>query len=255
MKNNQLVYLEDGRKAEYITELNSGEHLVSLLIEVEDSNGVKHEIGNSKEIVSKVLTKPPLELYDKQIKVMLDLKEKTRKDLDALYSEKDKITKELNNYKTDLSKFIINRKDFINAKSIMFFAKGVLEPIVLKDNLTGISVSLSVSIYDGKEKCIGYKIYDNRIDQSFTIDNINTELYFNKSEEDIIQITKNRLDNIKDPTVFYENSWLKIDDKYLSEKLLEYKRDLKAKKYKELRELKLAQIENLKQELNNIDKL
>lgn len=248
MKNNETVYLKDGRKANYESKISESKHLVQVYTTYHDYEEEYEDLGETI-VVDKVFKEAPIQIVSERIKQLEEQKMNLTKEVQQLNVDK----RELTNYitqKTSFKKHIINKKEFMNAKSIAFFTSRDLTPTVFdKDKLRGLKISLHISIFKNEERAWGYKIYHDYGDYSEYIPDPKTDILFDKTQEEIDLIIKERVKKITDPSKISNNIWIRTDDKYLTKELIVYKKDIIDKEQKRDKADKLAKIEKLKKEL------
>lgn len=247
MKANDTVYLKDGRKASYDSKLGE-RHAVNVYHTYHEEDGEYEDLGETI-VVNEVFSKAPTEVVSKRIKQLEDERGKLAKEVQQLNIDK----RELTNYihqKTDFKKHIINKKQFMNAKSLAFFASGKLMPTTLEgDRIRGLKIALNISIFKNEERSWGYKLYHDYGDYSEYIQDNESDILFDKTDEEIEVITIERIKKIQDPTKIQDRLWINIDDKYLTKELVNYKNAIISKENKEEKAKKQDQIDKAKKEL------
>lgn len=251
MKQNDIVYLKDGRKASYECELGE-KHVVQIYMIYYSEDGEYEDLGEIT-IVNEVFSEAPINVVSERITTLEKQKTELTKAVQELNLEKTY----LNNYisqKTDFKKHIINKSELMRAKSIAFFVKGQLMPTSLKDKgVSGLKIHLQISIFRNEERAWGYKLYNDNGDYSEYITDPETDILIDKTQKEIDLATTERIKKIQDPSKIYEPYWVSIDNKYLTPELIKHKQKIIDKDIEDKKSNKLAKIEILKKELSKLN--
>lgn len=237
----QIVYLPNGTAC-YLKEKIGNKYVINKIYEFEDEEyGIQETIDDQDIIVDKVYNSKPTEKIDYEIKELQVKKESLNKEIEELISSKrvlktdiERITKT----QIDNKKFIINRTEIMNAKTLALFPQRSTMPLLLdgeKKNFRGLKVNFEIQISNGEERKWGYKLY---YDYGNDYGQYLCEKYgilINPTEEEIANTIRKRLSEIK----FDDYAIAATDDKYLTEDLLKIKKNyLKEKNEKEVENLK-----------------
>lgn len=248
MKNNETVYLKDGRKANYESKLDSDKHLVKVYTIYYDYEEKYEDLGETI-IVDKVFKEAPVQIFSERIKQLEEQKMSLTKEVQQLNIDK----RELTNYitqKTSFKKHIINKKELMSAKSIVFFKKDWLTPETInQDRIRGLKIGLSISVFKNEERAWGYRLYYDYGDYTDSIVDHNENILIDKTQDEIDVAIVERINKIQDPTKISNRAWLNVDDKYLTKELLKYKQDIIKKEHENKKAEKLKKIDQLKKEL------
>lgn len=249
----KTVYLKNGQQANLIEKIGN-KFIVQRIMTYEnyDYEGSAYpcEVEGNEEVVNEIFDNPPKDKIDSQILELEAKKKIIESEIQELNTEKRKLSFEISQLgttKINSEKFIINRSDILNAKTLALFPKNRILPILHdkeKKSLRGLKVTLSVEISTGKQNAWGYQLYEDYNSSSDYL----CEKYgilINPTQEEIDEVIIKRLSEFE----FDSRQIASVDDKYLSEKLLTIKSTyLEDKKAKDKAQ-KESQIEKLKQEL------
>lgn len=224
----EKIYLKNGQEANLIKEID-GQYLVDPYEYYQGHEGEEYnEPSGSLQIVDKVFKTAPLPVIDEEYKILTDKIQQARTESSKIQGEIYSAQKELDNIKkttTDVSKYIINRKEISEAKRITYFSeKGWMPVDWTPKSSWGTKISASIKIRGGEETFWVYKLYD---DYDTSSDNIDAKYGFllDKTDEEIEQITKERISYYEGIGVDKLSSYALcgVDDKYLSDTLKEKK--------------------------------
>lgn len=253
----KTVYLKNGQQANLIEQI--GERFVVQRIMTYENydyegNSYPCEVESNEEVVREIFENPPKQKIDSEI-IELESKKKTiQEDIKTLQNDRSKLTLEINSIqrtKIDHEKFIINRSDLLNAKTVALFTERSVMPIVRdKENksMRGLKITLEISIADGKERAWGYRLYEDYESSSdFLCPKYG--ILINPTQEELDEIISKRLREIK----FDDRQISYVDDKYLSEKQIETKKTyLECQKQNDLTR-KRNEIQRLKEQLDKLE--
>lgn len=223
----ELVFLPNGQAC-YLKEKIGNRFIVNKIFDFQDHDLGWNEIVDSNDmIVDSIFTTPPVERISSEIKELQLLKEQTLSEISELETKKRLVKNEVEQItKTQItnSKFIINRTDLLNAKTLALFVRDKPMPIVMDSSnksFRGLKVNLNIEISSGLERSWGYQLY---YDYSSSGDYL-CETYgilINPTQEEIDTIITKRLNEFE-----FSNHYLKsVDDKYLNPKLVKLKYEL-----------------------------
>jgi hypothetical protein len=252
----KLVYLKTGQQA-YLKEQIGDRFIVNRINVYIDYYGDQErevEIEGEDEIVNEVFKNPPKEKIDAEIIELKAKKKAIEEEIKTLQNSKSKLNIEVSQItktKVDSEKFIINRSDILKAKELVLFPKDTVMPIIRKSedkSMRGLKVAFDISISTGEERAWGYKLY---YDYNDTYSQYLCEKYgilIDPTQEEIDEVIIKRLNEL----TFSDYNISLVPDDYLSEKLLDIKKNyLEDKRIKD-KTLKEAQIEKLKKEIEKL---
>lgn len=227
----ELVYLSNGQAC-YLKEKIGRKYVVNRIFEYEDEEHGWQEIQDTTndilvDMVFKSKSKP-IEKIATEIKELLAKKQKELTSISELRKQKDQLKYEIEQItKTQISqnKFIVNRTELLNAKTLVLFIKDRIMPITLMDkdrSFRGLTLTLNIELSTGTERSWGYKLY---YDSSYSSGDYLCEKYgilINPTEEEVENTIKKRLLEFK-----FSDYWIqKTDDKYLTPELITHKNGL-----------------------------
>lgn len=222
-----IVYLSNGQAC-YLKEKIGNKFIVNKVFEYEDEDYGLQEVKDTNDIVvDAVFDKPPVEKIDAEIKELQIKKNQTISEISELESKKRTIENEVAKItKTQISnsKFIINRTDILNAKTLALFVKDRPNPIQMSSNdksFRGLKLSLNIEISTGIERSWGYQLY---FDYSGSGDYLCEKygILINPTQEEIDSTIRKRILEFK-----FSDYWIKgVDDKYLTPELIEQKKSV-----------------------------
>lgn len=250
-----LVYLANGQAC-YLKEKIGEKFVVNKIFEFEGEFGTEEIQDDNDIVVDKIYLQKPIEKIAAEIVELKEQKDSLLSCLLELNTQKRTLQKEIEQVtKTQISneKFIINRSDLINAKSVALFEKDRINPIVKENNnkdFRGISISMEVKIGEGLERFWGHRISNFEGYQSSNFLCPKYGLLINPTEDEIIETAKKRASELEFGDYAIKNS----QDKYLTPELIERKKDIIAKgkiKEKQSLESELKSIQDKLAKLNN----
>lgn len=253
----KTVYLKNGQQA-YLKEQIGDRFIVNRINYYIDYDSLGNEreceIEQDDEIVNEVFDSPPTQKIDSEIKELESKKKIIEEEIKTLNNNKSKLNFEVSQIlktKVDSEKFIINRSDILNAKTLALFPKNKIMPIIRDSenkSMRGLRVALDISISDGKERSWGYKLYYDYNDNYSEYLCEKHGILINPTQQEIDNVIFKRLSKIE----FSDYQIASIDDKYLSEKLLERKSIYLATEREKQKNSKEIEIEKLKRELEKL---
>lgn len=257
----KTVYLKDGTQANLITKTDQG-YLVDPYFLIHGYEGEEEIMpsGNLK-IVSEVFEKAPIEVIDSQYKEIAKRAEEQRAILKANTEELQNLRNEvykLQNQKTDLSKYIINRSELRNSKRLIAFEKDKIAPHVLDGSKSyKFTVTYEISQYKGEEKCWIYQLWSENSDRSWSSGNYFDPAYgimIDLTDEEIKQITFDRQSK-KGIKGFNEYVIAGTSDEWLMPEFIAEKKRLKDKQLVEQIERAKGELEQAKKKLASLTKV
>lgn len=248
----ELVYLSNGQAC-YLKETIGSRFIVNKVFEWDDEDGTQESIDSDDIVVDAVFKNPPTEKLDNKIKELIKAKDCLVEEISNLYKERTTIESELNKLKrmqVDKEKFIIDRSELINAKTLVLFKQRNIMPTILtsEKNIRGIKLSLNIELIKGEERRWGYELY---YDDWSTGDYLCEKYGFliNPTQEQIDEVIIKRLAEIE----FSDSALSYVDDKYLSPNLLIRKNNyLKAKQENDKERLE-KEIRITQEKLDNLN--
>jgi len=253
----KTVYLKNGQQANLIEEIGN-RFVVQRIMTYEnyDHEGGAYpcEVEGNEEVVNEIFDNPPKDKIDSQILELEAKKKIIESEIQYLQTDKRKLSFEISQLgttKVNSEKFIINRSDILNAKTLALFPKNRVLPILHdkeKKSLRGLKVTLSVEISTGKQNAWGYQLYEN-YDSSSDYLCEKYGILINPTQEEIDEVIIKRLSEFE----FDSRQISYVDDKYLSDKHIGIKKayleNEKAKKIADNR----SQIARLKEQLERLE--
>lgn len=254
----ELVYLSNGQAC-YLKEKIGERFIVNKIFEYEQFYGEHSEMVETVDytdvVVDSIFHTPPIEKFSSEILELKKTKHDLQKDIILLQKEKSQLTKDVSDItKTKISsdKFIINKTDLINAKTLALFPKDSVMPKIMDStdvNFRGLKVLMETTVSSNEERYWGYKLY---YDQGFPYSEFLCQKYgilINPTEEEIEETIKKRLLEFE----FEDYKLCSVDDKYLTEELLKRKNNyLSEKRLKEKDNLQKKLID-IQQQLNEFE--
>lgn len=257
----ELVYLTNGQAC-YLKEKIGKKYIVNKVFEHEqfyDDYSEMVEIIDENDIIVDVIFKvPPIPKFSNEIAELIKKKDELQNDVRLLTSEKSKLSHEvakLNTTKITNNKFILNKTELINAKTLALFAKDGIMPKVFdsKDkNFAGLKVSMQTTVGSNEERYWGYKLYfDEGCYSSGDFLCPKYGILINPTENEIEETIKKRLLEFK----FGDYEISRIDDKYLTPSQIEVKNAYLAnERFKEKEKLN-KQLVEIQEKLNKLDNI
>lgn len=211
-------YLKTGQEVTIEAQTETEVFVRPIMIIEDYENNFEYEGEIIKVKPNEIFDKPPIEKINEEIKEKINelnsiknLITENNKELSKINYDITQATKT----KIDKEKFIINRSEFLTAKTFVLFPSGKIEPMTLNsgnfNNFRGLKISLSIEIYNGEESSWGYKLYSD-YGNSFS-EHLDKEYGFllNPTEEEIIELC------FKRQTIKKFDDWTikRTDDKYL----------------------------------------
>lgn len=256
----ELVYLSNGQAC-YLKEKIGDKFIVNKIFEYEKFFGEDSEMVEFIEdidmVVDIILKTPPVLKFSYEVADLIKKKKTLQGDVNLLRSERSKLTNEvtkLTTTKISKNKFIINKTELINAKTLALFYKDRIMPDVMdcKDkSFSGLKVSMETRINSTDENYWGYKIY---YDEGYTSGNFLCPKYgilINPTEEEIEETIKTRLAEFR----FSDHQISYIDDKYLTQSQIDTKNIYLSdsrKKEKEKLDKQLVEIQEKIKQFNTV---
>lgn len=256
----ELVYLKNGQAC-YLKEKIGDKYIVNKIFEYEQYYGDDSEtvefIDEVDIVVDAIFQSPPVAKFSDEVIRLGKQKDKLKDDIKLLTSEKTKLSNEiakLNTTKITNDKFILNKTDLINAKTLALFAKDSIMPKTFdsKDkNFRGLKVSMSTAICSNEESYWGYKLY---FDEGYSSGDDLCPKYgilINPTESEIEETIKKRLIEFE----FDDYKIARVDDKYLTSSQIEIKNAYLANKRIKEKERLVEQLEEIQKKLNNFNNI
>lgn len=192
------IYLKNGCEAILHEKLSENRFVIEKITEFVYENETYHEPCGVQEIVSEIFTSPPIDAINSVIKTLEEQKKSIRKEVQELTTQKHSLRNELynlNEEKKRFSNWIIDLRQWRNAKNIVIFSPNDIAPHILSYNGKGEeninSIVLEIRL-DGSR--LG-KWYSYGGGTSHYIDEKH-DIYFDLSEDEIVKITNERSEKI-----------------------------------------------------------
>ncbi len=223
-----LMYLKNGQAC-CLKEKIGEKYIVNKVYEQEQYFDEYYEmvecIDENDIIVDAVFKTPPIEKFSQEVIKLNDEISELKKNVQQLTLEKLKLSDEvlkLTKTKIESNKFVLNKTELINAKTLALFPKDGIMPKVFESkdrSFSGLKVSMSTIVGSTEEKYWGYKVY---YDDVYSSGDFLCEKYgilINPTEEEIEETIKKRLSEFK----FDNYKIANVDDKYLTQPQIEIK--------------------------------
>jgi len=203
------MFLKSGERCEIVQKLKDGKFLVELYKTfICDDYQEEEELSGEFKVVDKVFD--TIESVSKETKEVIDLAKKEldglkkecqdkKYELSMLNSELSKVRKR----KTDMERFVIDRSDFLEAKRIIVFFEDKILPIIYytdkhpefktKNNKLdsyNMKISFELRLIEGTPRMWHTQLYT---DGNYGSSTHFSELYFDKTDEEIDEIIKSRI--------------------------------------------------------------
>lgn len=160
----ELVYLTNGQAC-YLKEKIGEKFIVNKVFEHEQFYGDDSEmvefIDDNDIVVDVIFKAPPVPKFSSEITELIKKKDELQEDVRSLTSEKSKLSNEvtkLTKTKITKNKFILNKTELINAKTLALFPKDRIMPKVFdsKDKrFAGLKVSMETTVGTDEERYCG----------------------------------------------------------------------------------------------------
>jgi len=251
----KTVYLKNGQQADLIEEI-SGKFLVDPYYEIfaEDGNNWT-EPSNQLKIVDMVFDVPPVAKIDAEVRELLLKKESLEKENNAIKYEIEQRKYDLAQiHKTEIAetKFVINRKELLNAKTIVLFPEGKIMPMTLKSSersFTGLRLSIVIDVHTGAERSWGYNLYQESSSCSGQYLDPKYGIMIDPTEDEVKERILLRLkENKFEP---YQINY--APDEYLSAEQLEIRKVYAAKQRAEQKQSLEKQLMEIKSKLESFE--
>lgn len=253
----ELVYLKNGQAC-YLKEKIGEKYIVNKVFEHEQYYGEDSEmvefIDDNDIVVDVIFKAPPVPKFSYEIAELIKKKDELQNDIRLLTSEKSKLSNEvakLNTTKITKNKFILNKTELINAKTLALFAENSIMPKVFdsKDkSFDRLKVSMETTVGSNEERYWGYKLY---FDGGYSGDYLCPKygILINPTEIEIKETIKKRLFEFK----FSDYKIAQIDDEYLTPSLIEIKNTYLANERLKEKEKLNKQLVDIQEKLNKLD--
>lgn len=254
----ELVYLTNGQAC-YLKEKIGEKFIVNKVFEHEQYYGDDSEmvefIDENDIVVDVIFKAPPAPKFSNEVAELIKKKDELQNDVRLLTSEKLKLSNEvakLNTTKITKNKFILNKTELINAKTIALFSKDGVMPKVMDSenkNFRGLKVSMETTISSNEERYWGYKLY---FDEGYSSGDFLCPKYgilINPTENEIEETIKKRLLEFK----FDDYKIARIDDKYLTQSQIEIKNTYLANEKLKEKEKLDKQLVEIQEKLKKFD--
>jgi phenylpyruvate tautomerase PptA (4-oxalocrotonate tautomerase family) len=236
----KIVYLVDGQAC-YLKEKIGNKYIVNRIFQYQDDDMGIIDIEDPNDIVvDAIFEKPPVSKISAEVKEL----QKKKKEIASEVTELESKIYGLNSQITQLTrtqisndKFIINKTDLINAKSLALFPKDRAMPYTMlssEKNFRGLKITFEIELSTSNERRWGCKLYHDYGNSSGDFLCEKYGILINPTQEEIDEVIKKRLQEFE----FTPNQIKNVDDKYLTQKLLQQKIDfIASEKLKEKEKL------------------
>ncbi len=256
----ELVYLTNGQAC-YLKEKIGEKFIVNKVFEHEQFYGDDSEmvefIDENDIVVDVIFKAPPIPKFSNEVAELIKKKNELQNDIQFLTSEKSKLSNEvskLNTTKITKNKFILNKTELINAKTLALFAKDSIMPKVYdsKDKrFAGLKVLMETTVGSDEERYWGYKLY---FDEGYSSGDFLCPKYgilINPTENEIEETIKKRLLEFK----FNDYKIARTDDKYLTSSQIEVKNAYLANERLKEKEKLNKQLVEIQEKINKFNTL
>jgi len=256
----EKVYLKNGQEAHLVEKINNNKFIVKPIHTayyfVDDNNDEINdnecEFEDEERVVTEIFLKAPIEKLDAEYKTIKDKVDKKNSELLSIQNKLMNLRTEYNEIlkqKTSAENLIINKSEFYQAKRITIIDR--YSPIDIKLNEC-TSFNISFKIQKSENKFSFYvKDYNSNYERNYSTDQ--NGFLFDKTDEEIDELIRQKV--IRDDSInngIYIHDLTRINDKYLTDKLLAKKNELlKAEKEKLLTE-KEKSLKNIQEEIDNL---
>lgn len=254
----ELVYLSNGQAC-YLKEKIGDKFIVNKVFEHEQFYGDDSEmvefIDENDIVVDIILKTPPVPKFSSEVLELIKKKEELQNEVRLMQSERSKLSNEvakLTTTKISKNKFILNKTELINAKTLALFSKDSVMPKVMdseKKSFRGLKVSLETTINSNEENYWGYKLY---YDEGYSSGDFLCPKYgilINPTESEIDETIKKRLSEFK----FDEYKIARVDDKYLTPTQIKVKNTYLSKERRKEKENLDSQLVEIQEKLKKFD--
>lgn len=216
----EVVFLEDGRQANLIAKTEKG-YVVDPLATYQDYETEEEYAEPSGKVlqVAKVFKVAPVDVVNAEYKSILDKVAEAEDQVRERRNELSELERKINNTKTNIDRYIINREQLRTAKRLIVFRKDAICPMVMDGSKSyEFTVSYKISQYKEEERCWVGELWDEDRSSRFNCTNyfdaeygIMTDL----TDEQIKEITFERQDK-RGLKGFYENQIIHTGDEWLT---------------------------------------
>jgi len=234
----KIIYLKNGERAILHQELAINEFVVEKLYlyndrHDEDGSGEPYEEPSGmKIIVDKIFDTAPIQSIDKLYADKYKAFEKLSVSVRTLTSELQTLRNDVYKEKviqTNLSKLIFNKSQLKTAKTIHYFIDDKIMPELMTDYAKqSMKMTLEVSVYSDSIRAWSYRLYvnDNSWGSSDKVDDTYGFL-FDLTDEELDKAIIERV-KTKQAKDFYAGYLSQIDNKYLTDELIQIKDKFKS---------------------------
>ena len=254
----ELVYLTNGQAC-YLKEKIGEKFIVNKVFEHEhyygDDSEIVEFIDENDIVVDVIFKAPPVPKFSNEVAELIKKKGELQNDVRLLTSEKSKLSNEvakLNTTKITKNKFILDKTELINAKTIALFSKDSVMPKVMDSenkSFRGLKVSMEATISSSEERYWGYKLYFNEGYSSGDFLCPKYGILINPTENEIEETIKKRLLEFK----FDDYKIARVDDKYLNPSQIEIKNTYLANERLKEKEKLNKQLVEIQEKLKKFD--
>lgn len=241
----KTIYLPNGQEC-YLKEQIGEKYVVNKILTFEAEEGYFDVVDNTDIIVDKVYYTQPIAKISKEIKELESRKKEKLNTIIELEKQVSQLTREKEHIeKTQISnnKFILNRSELINAKTLALFPQNSILPIIKENEnsrFRGITLNIEIRLCEGKERSWGHRLYFNEGYSGGDFLCPKYGILINPTQEEIDETIRKRLLEFE----FSDYQLKGVDDKYLTPELLSKKNEyIASDKVKEREKLKKQLLE------------
>jgi hypothetical protein len=151
----EVVYLEDGRKANLVAKTENGYVVDPFSTYSEYDNDEEYDEPSGKVLqVARVFKEAPIDVVNAEYKAILDKIAEAENQVRDKRNELSQLEYKIKNTATQVDRYIINREQLRLAKRLIVFKKEAIAPMVMGgDKSYKFTVSYEISQYQNEERC------------------------------------------------------------------------------------------------------
>ena len=249
----KTAYLRNGEVVKLHDTLDANEFIIERMYVYSDYEGNEDsEPCGVREVVNEIFMKPPIEKKHDDLIKIIEKTEAKNKELAEVENQIRIAKNELRqseNFKTDLQKQIINRRELLGAKRLTVFSGFKAYNLEETEEKRSLKLSYSLNLWEGKFDAWVYQVFSdgdsgcsNHVNQKYGI-------LINATDDEILEIGKQI---VKDAGEIRDWDLKNMSDEYLTDELRAKKEEmLKNEKENKLKSLK-EEIEKKQQELRKL---
>jgi len=249
----KTAYLRNGEVVKLHDTLDANEFIIERMYVYSDYEGNEDsEPCGVREVVKEIFMKPPIEKKHDDLIKIIEKTEAKNKELAEVENQIRIAKNELRqseNFKTDLQKQIINRRELLGAKRLTVFSGFKAYNLEETEEKRSLKLSYSLNLWEGKFDAWVYQVFSdgdsgcsNHVNQKYGI-------LINATDEEILEVGKQI---VRDAGEIRDWDLKNMSDEYLTDELRAKKEEmLKNEKENKLKSLK-EEIEKKQQELREL---